>query len=80
MKPLLCFGEALIDFLHSGFDSENGIEIANFRQFPGGAPANAAVAFARLGGVARFAGQVGDDPFGNFLEGIDKLNVQPNQI
>lgn len=68
MKPLLCFGEALIDFLHSGFDSENGIEIANFRQFPGGAPANAAVAFARLGGVARFAGQVGDDPFGNFLE------------
>lgn len=68
VKPLLCFGEALIDFLYSGFDSENGIEIANFRQFPGGAPANAAVAFARLGGTARFAGQVGDDPFGNFLE------------
>lgn len=68
MKPLLCFGEALIDFLYTGFDSENGIEVANFRQFPGGAPANAAVAFARLGGQARFAGQVGNDPFGNFLE------------
>ena len=68
MKPLLCFGEALIDFLHSGFESENGIEIASFRQFPGGAPANAAVAFARLGGVSLFAGQVGDDPFGGFLE------------
>ena len=68
MKPLLCFGEVLIDFLHSGFESENGIQIASFRQFPGGAPANAAVAFARLGGAAQFAGQVGDDPFGSFLE------------
>ena len=68
MKPLLCFGEVLIDFLHSGFEAENGIQIASFRQFPGGAPANAAVAFARLGGAARFAGQVGDDPFGSFLE------------
>ena len=42
--------------------------LADFRQFPGGAPANVAVAVARLGGQAKFAGQVGDDQFGRFLE------------
>ncbi len=45
-----------------------GLQLADFRQFPGGAPANVAVAVARLGGQAKFAGQVGDDPFGQFLE------------
>ena len=68
MKPLLSFGEALIDFLQVGFSNVEDDRFAEFRQFPGGAPANVAVAFARLGGVARFAGQVGDDPFGRFLE------------
>ncbi len=68
MKPLLSFGEALIDFLQIGFGNADGGRAAEFRQFPGGAPANVAVAFARLGGDARFAGQVGDDPFGRFLE------------
>jgi fructokinase len=68
LKPLLCFGEALIDFLQTGESSVDGLRIPEYRQFPGGAPANVAVAFARLGGQARFAGQVGDDPFGNFLE------------
>ena len=67
MKTLLCFGEVLIDFLQTGSTNVDGIELPGFRQFPGGAPANAAVAFARLGGEARFAGQVGDDPFGEFL-------------
>ncbi|MGI9232098.1 MAG: carbohydrate kinase family protein [Woeseiaceae bacterium] len=68
MKSLLCFGEALIDFLHTDFADVDGLKLANFRQFPGGAPANVAVAFARLGGEARFAGQVGGDIFGRFLE------------
>lgn len=69
MKTLLCFGEALIDFLNTGSATVDGVEVSDFRQFPGGAPANVAVAFARLGGQATFAGQVGDDVFGNFLVG-----------
>lgn len=68
MKPLLCFGEALIDFLHTGSTQIGGLNLPDFRQFPGGAPANVAVAFSRLGGQALFAGQVGDDVFGRFLE------------
>jgi fructokinase len=76
MKPLLCFGEALIDFLHVRVTSQDGLDMPEFRQFPGGAPANAAVAFSRLGGLARFAGQVGDDQFGHFLENaLKRYNV-----
>lgn len=68
VKPLLCFGEAIIDFLNTGFTTVDGVELPDFRQFPGGAPANVAVAFAQLGGQAKFAGQVGNDVFGDFLE------------
>lgn len=68
MKSVLCFGEALIDFLHVGKKNIDGLALADFRQFPGGAPANVAVAVARLGSQARFAGQVGDDQFGHFLD------------
>ncbi|GGW84852.1 carbohydrate kinase family protein [Alteromonas halophila] len=67
MKPVICFGEALIDFLHVNTQTQAPLSLPEFRQYPGGAPANAAVAVARLGGDARFAGQVGDDPFGAFL-------------
>lgn len=35
---------------------------------PGGAPANVAVAVARLSGKSAFFGRVGKDPFGNFLQ------------
>ena len=68
LKPLLSFGEALIDFLQVGSSNVEEGRFAEFRQFPGGAPANVAVAFACLGGEARFAGQVGNDSFGRFLE------------
>ena len=67
MKKILCFGEALIDFLHIGATRQGPLTLPEFRQYPGGAPANAAVAVARLGGQALFAGQVGQDPFGEFL-------------
>lgn len=67
MKNVLCFGEALIDFLHIGAACQGPLSLPEFRQYPGGAPANAAVAVARLGGKARFAGQVGADQFGDFL-------------
>jgi fructokinase len=67
MADITCFGEALIDFLNDKHQMEGPIAIQNFRQFPGGAPANTAVAIAKLGGDARFAGQVGKDRFGDFL-------------
>ncbi|MBM6550552.1 carbohydrate kinase family protein [Marinomonas ostreistagni] len=64
---VMAFGEALIDFLSNGVTGlEGGLE--SFTKFPGGAPANVAVAVARLGGNSHFAGQVGDDAFGHFLQ------------
>lgn len=71
MRRVVCFGEALIDFLNTGQSQEGGLLLHAFTQFPGGAPANAAVAVAKLGGNAAFAGQVSADPFGRFL--IDSL-------
>jgi len=68
MRPVLCFGEALIDFLNTGKQQDGPLILSNYCQYPGGAPANAAVAVAKLGGEALFAGQVGSDPFGDFLE------------
>ncbi|PXF31610.1 hypothetical protein WH50_08860 [Pokkaliibacter plantistimulans] len=67
MWPVWCFGEVLIDFLNIGASEEAGLRLPELRQYPGGAPANAAVAVAQLGGQAGFIGQVGDDAFGHFL-------------
>ncbi|MEH7122496.1 PfkB family carbohydrate kinase [Bacillus sp. JJ1773] len=66
MKKIISFGEALIDFI----PTENGLGLAQvemFKKSPGGAPANVAVAGAKLGGNSFFAGKVGDDHFGHFL-------------
>ncbi len=68
MKPVVCFGEALIDFLNTDKQQDGPLTLNSYRQYPGGAPANAAVAVAKLGGKAYFAGQVGTDSFGDFLE------------
>ncbi len=63
-KTIVCFGEALIDFLAS---PPVAGEARTFRQFAGGAPANAAVAVAKLGGRCEFVGMLGQDMFGDFL-------------
>lgn len=68
MTSILCFGELLIDFLNFNTAEEGGFSLPEFRQYPGGAPANVAAAVGRLGGPARFLGQVGDDRFGRFLK------------
>ena len=68
MKTVICFGEALIDFLQVGSELYEGLSTPQFKQYPGGAPANAAVGVAKLGGNAKFLGQVGNDTFGLFLK------------
>ncbi|MGJ8680919.1 carbohydrate kinase family protein [Paraglaciecola sp.] len=70
-QAVICFGEAIIDFLNTATSKEGKLSLNQFTQFPGGAPANAAVAVAKLGGNAKFVGQLGDDPFGHFI--IDAL-------
>lgn len=61
MKPLLAFGEALIDLLQD--PANPGL----YHRNAGGAPANVAVGFARLAGSASFMGMLGKDGFGDFL-------------
>jgi fructokinase len=61
MKGLLAFGEALIDLLQD--PSQPNL----YHRNAGGAPANVAVGFARLGGRAAFMGMLGADDFGSFL-------------
>ncbi|MCD9026961.1 carbohydrate kinase [Luteimonas sp. BDR2-5] len=75
---VVCFGEALIDFLAA--PELPGAPHAFLRN-AGGAPANVAVATARLGGTARFVGMLGQDLFGDFLHdelraaGVDTAGV-----
>ncbi|WP_234883032.1 PfkB family carbohydrate kinase, partial [Xanthomonas perforans] len=62
---VVCFGEALIDMLALPQDGPD--QARTFAQYAGGAPANVAVAVARLGGAAHFVGMLGRDMFGDFL-------------
>jgi len=64
MKKIVCFGEALIDFVAE--PAVAGRPRA-FAQHAGGAPANVAVAVARLGAATEFVGMLGTDMFGDFL-------------
>lgn len=69
MKTIICMGELLVDF----FCTETNVKLAegiNFVKQAGGAPANVCTTIARLGGKATFCGKVGEDAFGDFLEGV----------
>lgn len=65
MPSIVCFGEALIDFLARPPQAPDAPR--QFTQYAGGAPANVAVAVAKLGGAAAFIGMLGRDLFGDFL-------------
>ena len=65
MPKIVCFGEALIDLLAQ--PPATAVAPRAFLQFAGGAPANVAVAAARLGADTHFAGMLGQDMFGDFL-------------
>ncbi|MBA5762652.1 aminoimidazole riboside kinase [Vibrio sp. 404] len=60
MSKVWLTGDAVVDLIP---DSEH-----TYLKCPGGAPANVAVAIARLGGEAAFFGRVGQDPLGRFMQ------------
>jgi fructokinase len=72
MGGLLSVGECIVDFASSG---------GSYTPHAGGAPANVAVQFAKLGGSSAVLSQVGDDLFGRFLiEEIKGYGVDVSHI
>ncbi|MBD3898185.1 carbohydrate kinase [Halomonas sp. ML-15] len=69
MMPIITFGEALVDMLSSRLGDADDGTAETFTPYAGGAPANVAVACARLGVPSRFLGMLGADYFGDFLAG-----------
>ena len=66
-KEVLCIGELLVDFICTDVDA-NLTKGEHFVKKAGGAPANVAVTLSQLGVRSYFAGKVGADAFGTFLE------------
>ena len=79
MGKIVCFGEILIDLLAQPPASPETPRA--FLQYAGGAPANVAVAAAKLGASSHFAGMVGRDMFGDFLvQSLVEAGVQTDCI
>jgi fructokinase len=80
---IVCLGELLIDFVATATGPLRNAP--GFIKAAGGAPANVAVAAARLGRRVAFLGAVGQDEFGNFLRaqlesnGVDVRGLQLSQ-
>jgi len=76
---IVALGEVVSDIYRG--ESKSDVEMP-FTARPGGAPANVAVAAARLGSEAAFIGSVGEDLFGDFIlralqaEGVDTSAVR----
>ena len=79
MGRIVAIGEVVADVYRDEGGSAGELP---FTARPGGAPANVAVAAARLGEEAAFAGSVGEDLFGDFIlrtlqtEGVDTSAVR----
>ena len=79
MRDITAIGEILIDLTQTG---KNGAGVPTFAANPGGAPANVAVAAARLGCSTAFIGKVGADSLGGYLRqvleenGVDHSGLQ----
>ncbi len=78
MGKIVTLGEVVADVYKE--DAPSPVE-RPFTARPGGAPANVAVAAARLGVEAGFVGRLGDDLFGDFiLEALDASGVDTSAI
>ena len=79
MTDITSIGEILIDLTQTG---KNDADVPLFAANPGGAPANVAVAAARLGSRTAFIGKIGNDGFGGYLRqvleenGVDHSGLQ----
>ena len=73
MTDLTTIGEVLIDLTQTG-TNQQGVPL--FAANPGGAPANVAVAAARLGARTAFLGKIGRDGFGDYLKRV----LEENQV
>ena len=71
MKDIVTIGEVLIDLTQKGTDE---LGVGQYAANPGGAPANLAVAAARLGAETAFIGKVGADAFGSYLRRVLEEN------
>ena len=71
MREIVAVGEVLIDLTQTGVDSGG---VPQFAANPGGAPANVAVAAARLGAGCAFVGRVGRDGLGAYLRRVLEEN------
>jgi len=79
-QKIVCFGEALIDMLAQPWPHDEEATQA-FVPYAGGAPANVAVAVAKLGGEAWFAGMLGADMFGDFLyQSFQQMGINTQAI
>lgn len=65
-SDLVCLGELLVDFVPT-VQGKRLRQVTFFEKTAGGAPANVAAGFSRLGGRSAFVGKVGEDEFGCFL-------------
>ena len=71
MRDITSIGEVLFDLTWTG---ESGDGVPLYAANPGGAPANVAVAAARLGARTAFIGKVGRDGFGDQLRRVLRDN------
>ena len=78
MGKIVTLGEVVADVYRE--QAPSPVELP-FTARPGGAPANVAVAAARLGVEAGFVGRLGDDLFGDFiLEALEASGVDTSAI
>lgn len=68
---IVAIGEVLIDLTQTGTD---GAGVPQYAANPGGAPANLAVAAARLGASTALISKVGKDAFGRYLRSVLEEN------
>lgn len=74
-------GECLVDLLANKADKQDLNEPTTYSQYAGGAPANVAVAVAKLGGKSTLISKVGGDKFGTFLlESLRKYDVRTDYV